>query len=141
MSRRELSEKLAPLDAQIGALRIARDALLSESKRAEGAARDARAVLEGLRRTGPDALDALDAAGRRQLYRDLELKVVAHQDRSLTMTWLVDLNLGEFGWETAGTSRRSSSRANPPPNKSFGFAMILREDTPPETSFRVLGDT
>ena len=70
------------------------------------------------------------------MYGILNLIVEPLADGSLKIS-------GAFGeepvWETAGTSRRSSSRANPPPNKSFGFAMILREDTPPETSFRVLG--
>jgi hypothetical protein len=62
-----------------------------------------RAILKELKKAGPEALDA---AGRRQLCEDVELKVVAHQDKSLTMTWLVDFNLGEFGWEIAGTSTR-----------------------------------
>jgi DNA invertase Pin-like site-specific DNA recombinase len=39
----------------------------SESRGEEGAIRDARAILEGLRRAGPDALDSLDARGSRQL--------------------------------------------------------------------------
>ena len=37
--------------------------------------------------------------------------------------------------------RRSSPKANPPPGKTFGFALILREGEPPETAIRVLGGT
>jgi hypothetical protein len=44
-------------------------------------------------------------------------------------------------WEDVGTSRRSFSSANSPPCKSFRFVLILREGTPTETSFRVLGST
>ena len=44
-------------------------------------------------------------------------------------------------WEEEETSRRSSADANPPLGKSFGFALILREGEPPETSFRILGGT
>jgi hypothetical protein len=106
MPRPELAEKLRPLDAQIAALTAEVEGLSVEARRREGAAKGARAILKGLKESGPDALDALDAAGRRQLYEDVELTVVARGDGSLTMTWLVDLNLGEFGWENAGTSTR-----------------------------------
>jgi hypothetical protein len=86
MPKAELSEKLGPLDTQISTLAKEIEELSTEARRAEDATRSARAILEGLKKAGPEALDALDAADRRQLYEDVELKVVAHQDKSLTMT-------------------------------------------------------
>lgn len=82
----------------------------TEARRTEDATRSVRAILEGLKKAGPGftGLRRPKAA-----LRGVELKVVAHQDKSLTMTWLVDLNLGEFGWEIEGTSRRFSPGANP----------------------------
>ena len=106
MPRPEFAGKLRPLDAQIAALAAELESLTSETRRREGVAKGAREILEALKSAGPDALDSLDAAGRRQLYEDIELKVMAHQDGSLTMTWMVDLKLGEFGWEDVRTSTR-----------------------------------
>ena len=45
--------------------------------------------------TAPEAQNSLDASCRRRLYYGVELKVVAHGDESLTITWLVDLEIQE----------------------------------------------
>jgi hypothetical protein len=44
-------------------------------------------------------------------------------------------------WEDVGTSRRSFPEANPSPDKTFGFALILREGERPETSFQILANS
>jgi hypothetical protein len=106
IAREEVRARLAPLDEDLSRLRREADLLVGQVEREKGALRDARMVLRALREAAPEALDELDAAGRREFYRDVELKVMAHQDGSLTMSWLVDLNLGEFGWEDVRTSTR-----------------------------------
>jgi ParB-like chromosome segregation protein Spo0J len=106
ISREEVRTRLAPLDEDLSRLRREADLLAGQEEREKGALRDARTVLRALREAAPEVLDELDAAGRREFYRDVELKVMAHQDGSLTMSWLVDLNLGEFGWEDVRTSTR-----------------------------------
>jgi hypothetical protein len=66
---------------------------------------------------------------------------------NLTVEPLVDGGLqisGAFGeetpvWETAGTSRRSFSNANPPAGKALGFTLTLREGAAHKTAFGVLG--
>ena len=40
---------------------------------------------------------------------------------------------------TRNLRRRPRTFANPPPNKIFGFALIVREGAPPETASRILG--
>jgi len=94
-------------------------------------------ILESYATLAPEALNAFSPEERRKVYVILNLTVEALADGALKMS-------GAFGeetpvWEFEETSRRSSSSANPPPRKDFGFALILHEDTPPETSFRVLG--
>jgi hypothetical protein len=69
--------------------------------------------------------------------------------RGLCVEALPDTSLrvrGAFGeenlvWEKERTSRRFSTEANPTSNKTFGFALILREGAAPKAAFGVLGSS
>jgi hypothetical protein len=101
--------------------------------------RDRDLILESYAALAPEALDALSPEERRKAYVILKLTVVALADGGLKIS-------GVFGeetpvWETAGTSRRFSSSANPSPCTCLVVALILGEGAPPEISFRALSGT
>ena len=100
--------------------------------------RDRDLILESYAALAPEALDALSPEERRKVYVILNLTVEPLAGSDLKIS-------GAFGeepvWEDVGTSRCSSSSANPQLHTSFEFALILLEGAPPETSFRALGDT
>jgi site-specific DNA recombinase len=106
IAREELRARLGPLDEDLSRLKSEADLLAGEADREKGALRDARMVLRALKEATPGALDDLDAAGRREFYRDVELKVMAQKDGSLTMSWLVGLELGELRCQDEVTSTR-----------------------------------
>ncbi|MEJ7872050.1 MAG: hypothetical protein WKF67_07300 [Rubrobacteraceae bacterium] len=81
----------------------------------------------------------LDREERQTVYSVLGLRMEAVINKSSKVR-------GVFGeetlvWGRERTSRRSFPEANSPSDKTFGFALILREDEPPETALRVLGGT
>jgi hypothetical protein len=74
------------LEDEAGALR--------EGEHAErGREEDERMMLWRLETGLPDDLDALAPSQRRELYKSLDLTVVANQDKSLTLKWFVDVDL------------------------------------------------
>jgi hypothetical protein len=87
----------------------------------------------------PEALADLEADERRTVYSMLGLRVEALPDKSLRVR-------GAFGEERVvcqddKMSRRSFPAANHSSGKTFGFALILHEGKPPETSFRIFEGT
>jgi hypothetical protein len=103
----------------------------------EAMERDSGLILGSYATLAPEALDSFSPKERRRVYVILNLTVEALVDDSLKIS-------GAFGeeppvWESDRTSRRSPSSATLLPNKVFGFDLVLREDAPSETSFRVLG--
>jgi len=92
--------------------------------------RDRDLILESYAALVPEALDALSPEERRKVYVILNLIVEPLADGSLKIS-------GAFGeepvWETAGTSRRSFSSANPP---RLGFILISK-DGGLETAFHL----
>ena len=106
LSKEELRGRLAPLDEDLARLRSEADTLTSRQEREGNVTRDARMVLRALKEVAPQALDDLDGEGRRELYRDIRLKVLSERDGSLRLSLLVDLDTGAIRWETVGTSIR-----------------------------------
>ena len=96
-------------------------------------------LLKAYTSLAPEALDSLGSEERRTVYSMLGLVVEALPDEGLKVS-------GAFGeetpvWENVRTSRRSSTEANPPARKTFGFVLSLREAGLPETSLRILGNS
>lgn len=107
ISRQELREKLPPLDAQISALKSDAEALRKEREKLAVVQEDFRLMLSRRKAQAPGVLDSLDAKGRWELYRDLDLKVIANPDRTLTLTWLAGLDLGTIRRKGGGYSART----------------------------------
>ncbi len=81
----------------------------------------------------------MDREERQTVYIMLGLRMEALTNESLKVR-------GVFGEETLVLGKRKNvqtflPRSKPPSSKTFGFALILRESAPPETSFRPLGGT
>lgn len=101
IERGELSEKLSRVDAEIAALRNEADALALTADREKAKNEDARLVLSRLKAHAPEVLDALDGAGRRAVYKALDLRVEVFQEPGVRgeegttyrATWLVDSDL------------------------------------------------
>ena len=93
LSKAELSERLVPLDAKVKALEEEADALREEVHAERGREEDERMMLWRLETGLPEDLDALKPLQRRELYRCLDLTVVANRDKSLTLKWFVDVDL------------------------------------------------
>jgi hypothetical protein len=93
LSKAELSERLVPLDAKVKALEEEADALREEEHAERGREEDERMMLWRLETGLPEDLDALKPLQRRELYRCLDLTVVANRDKSLTLKWFVDVDL------------------------------------------------
>jgi hypothetical protein len=68
--------------------------LRREENETLGAKEDERIMLRRLETGLPDDLDALTPPQRRELYKKLGLTVLANGDGSLTLSWMVDLELG-----------------------------------------------
>jgi site-specific DNA recombinase len=99
----ELADRLTPLDAQIKALKEESDEPGLEGERAGARRENERLLLRTLETLAPEALDTLDAPERRRAYKSLGLRVVAHQDKSLIITWFMDLQIGRIGCPDEGT--------------------------------------
>jgi hypothetical protein len=93
LSKAELSERLVPLDAKVKVLEEEADALREEEHAERGREEDERMMLWRLETGLPEDLDALKPLQRRELYRCLDLTVVANRDKSLTLKWFVDVDL------------------------------------------------
>jgi site-specific DNA recombinase len=99
----ELADRLTPLDAQIGALNEESDELGREGERAGARRENERLLLRRLETLAPEAVAGLDAPERRRAYKSLGLRVVAHRDKSLIITWFMDLQIGRIGCPDEGT--------------------------------------
>ncbi len=97
---------MPPLRPVIGALGDEVEAIRGEEEREKAKARDARLLARGLMPASAEDLDALTPAQKRELYKRLGLTVMAHADGSLTITWFVDIDLGELRCQEEGTSTR-----------------------------------
>ncbi len=51
-----------------------------------------------------------------------------------------ETEVARSSWVAEETSRRSSPEANPSPEKTFGFVLILREGERPETCFQIVAN-
>jgi hypothetical protein len=69
------------------------DALREEERAERGREEDERMMLWRLETGLPEDLDALAPLQRRELYKSLDLMVVANRDKSLTLKWFVDVDL------------------------------------------------
>ena len=94
LSKEELTERLVPLDAQIGGLEEEAHTLQRERDAEESAEEDERTMLRRLETGLHDDLDALSSPQRRELYKRLGLTVLANRDGSLTLRWMVDIDMG-----------------------------------------------
>lgn len=106
LSKADLSERLIPLDAQIKGLGEDAEGLRREVQMLRGAEEDERVMLRRLEVGLPEDLDALPPSQRRELYRRLGLKAVANRDGSITLTWLMDVELEVSRCQEEGTSTR-----------------------------------
>lgn len=104
MPRSELSEKLGRVDGEITTLRGEADSLALQADRERASKEDARLVLSRLKVHAPEILDALDPAGRRAMYKALDLRIEVSQEpgvrgeegTSYRASWLVESDLTEM---------------------------------------------
>jgi hypothetical protein len=106
LSKAELSERLIPLDAQTKGLDEEALGQRREEQMLRGAEEDERVMLRRLEEGLPGDLDALTPSQRRELYKRLGLKAVANQDRSITLTWFMEVELEVIRCQEEETSTR-----------------------------------
>ncbi len=148
MERDELASKLSGVDAEIGALREEADSLALQADRERASKEDARLVLSRLKVHAPEILDALDPAGRRAMYKALDLRVEVRQEAgikgeegtSYRASWLVESDItrmlnddgeGDPCRENAVTSTRAlnPSVSMPSAKGKRRFSAVLRGDS------------
>jgi hypothetical protein len=106
LSKAKLSERLIPLDAQIGGLEEEAQALRREEAELLDREEDERIMLRRFEVGLPDDLDALTPSQRCEFYRRLGLKALVNQHRSITLTWFMDVHLEVIRCQEEGTSTR-----------------------------------
>ena len=106
MGREELRERLAPLDAQIGALKEEADGLERQEDLSRQRERNEGLVLKRLEAMSGEGLDRIKGANRRRAYDQLDLEVLAHRDKSLIITWFMDQEIGRIWCQNDRTSTR-----------------------------------
>jgi hypothetical protein len=96
----ELRAKLASLEeTQVTAEREL-NALSRRRERVAALERDAEALLDSYAGMVPEALDSLAAEERHEIYRMLRLKVLAHPDKTLDVSGVIEAHTTTCGAET-----------------------------------------
>jgi hypothetical protein len=96
----ELREKLVSLEETRVTAVQELDALSRRQKRVAALERDAEALLDSYAGMVSEALDSLAAEERHEIYRMLRLKVLAHPDKTLDVSGVIEAHTTVCGAET-----------------------------------------